>query len=557
MPDLTDHPVQERLAAALGPKFEVAGLLGRGGFAEVYEVLDRQLHRRLAVKVLRPDMAWTQGMLQRFEQEARALARLSHPNILPIHFVGDAEGLVYYAMPFVVGQSLGDILRAETMLPPDRAVAIVRPILLALAHAHQRGMIHRDIKPDNIIIEQETGRPLLVDFGIAKEMDDAVNTTQSGFVVGTPTYMSPEQALGQANVDHRSDLYALGGVLFHMVTGLPPFPGDTSQEVIGKHISQPVPRPAVINDKVPRWLSAVIVKSLAKYPDDRYQSAADMAEALREGMQSGPRPSISTAALVDRIREDDPTAIMPAAEGELPEPDAAYQRRRSGPAAEPARRASDEFRRPSRAGGVLLGFSILVAAVSLVAYFALIPLRFSLRNRLAVPVRVAWSVGGPGAETLVAPGAALTRPLPEDGRIVAGWSLLRSSLTDGGAELGVPLGGTIRSDGPSVLQTLRRRVIADIDRFGTGGERYFAPLITNQTGQPVRVEVNPGLAGPHCDCLVPPGSRIRIGYYQAADESMVKVAATGRYAVYRDISRGIDPASGAVEIVVDSAGLGL
>ncbi|MGH7658280.1 MAG: serine/threonine-protein kinase, partial [Gemmatimonadales bacterium] len=234
------------------------GLVGQGGFAQVFEVWDRDLQRRLAVKVLRPDIAWTASMLERFREEARSLAKLTHPGILPIHFVGAAGDLTWYAMPFVKGQTLGDLLRVQGALGTDRAVSILRPVLDALEYAHRQELVHRDIKPDNVLIEEGTGRILLLDFGIAKQLDRDGGLTQAGVTIGSPLYMSPEQAMGRADIDRRSDIYALGALLYHMVTGTPPFEGSTSEEIVGKHITEPAPRPSAANAEIPAWLSPVI-----------------------------------------------------------------------------------------------------------------------------------------------------------------------------------------------------------------------------------------------------------------------------------------------------------
>src|SRR5256885_14586525 len=194
-------------------------------------------------------------------------------------------------MPFVEGESLADALRRRGPYGTDAALAVAEPVLQALVHAHAQGLVHRDIKPDNVMLEAKTGRALLVDFGIAKLLDpgsgEGSAKTVTGFTVGTVQYMSPEQALGQANIDGRSDLYAFGAMLYQVVTGTPPYDGASSAEIVGKHLADPVPVASDVNAKIPRWLSSVIVKCLAKKPEDRYQNADQVLASLEAGRLSG------------------------------------------------------------------------------------------------------------------------------------------------------------------------------------------------------------------------------------------------------------------------------
>src|SRR5437867_147135 len=501
------------LANALGPKYEVRRVVGSGGFAEVYEVWDKDLERRLAVKVLRPDVAWTAGMIERFQRETRAAARLEHANILPIHFVGDGEGLVYYAMPFVDGMSLGELLKRSGALPPDRALAIIIPILDALDHAHKAGLIHRDIKPDNIMLDTARGRPLLVDFGIARRLDSAAGAglTQTGLVIGTPHYMSPEQALGDPSLGPRSDLYSLGCVLFQMVTGSPPFDGESSQQVVGKHIADPPPAAHDVNPKVPREMSDVILRCLEKQPSDRFQSAGEVIAALESDKQPSTMRSRASAA---------------QAATELLVSGATKQVGAVG-------RSGGRAVKPRRVGWVVLVIVLPVLALGAGAMFFRQP-TLVFQNRLTDMV----AVQAAGEERRILPGGSFELKLERGRRLNLSWQLV--------SRLGVSLGDTIAI--PSPRGTVR---LAATARPTHGA--FFEPLITNETGEPLSITVNAGLAGAQrCGCTIPPGAvRMAIGYYPLFENSTVRADAVagGRSATFRDLGKQVDVSRGTVGLL--------
>jgi hypothetical protein len=499
------------LGKALGPKYEVKRVVGSGGFAEVYEVWDKDLERRLAVKVLRPDVAWTAGMIERFQRETRAAARLEHPNILPIHFVGEGEGLVYYAMPFVDGMSLGELLKRSGALPPDRALAIIIPILDALDHAHKAGLIHRDIKPDNIMLDTARGRPLLVDFGIARRLDSEAGAglTQTGLVIGTPHYMSPEQALGDPNLGPRSDLYSLGCVLFQMVTGSPPFDGESSQQVVGKHIADPPPAASDVNPKVPRELSDVILRCLEKQPSDRFQSAGEVIAALESDKQPSTMRSRASAAQAATELLVSGTRTAPRTAG----------------------RPGGRTAKPRRVGWVILAIALPVLVLGAGALFFRQP-TLVFENRLTDMVAV--QVGG--EERRILPGGSFTLKLERAGRLDLSWQLV--------SRLGVSIADTIRVVHPRGTV----RVVANARP--THGA-FFAPLITNETDRPLAITVNAGLAGAmRCGCTVPPGAvRMAIGYYPLFENSTVRADADGRSATFKDLGPKVDLTRGTVGLL--------
>jgi serine/threonine-protein kinase len=273
----------ERLRAALGPNYELGRLIGRGGYAEVFAVRDLRLKRELALKVLRPDLILTEALAERFRREAEAVAVLHHPNIVPVYDVGEAEGILWLLMPLVQGETVKSLLARERRLP----VAEVRRILLeaseALQTAHEAGVVHRDIKPENLMIDGKTQRVLLMDFGIAKAMDSSIENslTGTGVVIGTPQYMSPEQAIGKHAPDPRSDQYSLAVVGYQMLTGRLPFEGENVREVMARQLlEEATPLSRLVAD-IPSSMSSTIHQALRKESNLRFSSMNAFARSLR------------------------------------------------------------------------------------------------------------------------------------------------------------------------------------------------------------------------------------------------------------------------------------
>ncbi len=281
--------LRDRLQRALGEGFALKGRLGRGGFALVYEAVDERLKRRLAVKVLRAELDEAPGARERFRREAEAVAALRHPNIIPIYSVGEGEGLAFIVMPLIDGGSLADRLAREPRRSADEARRILREAAAGLVAAHRAGIVHRDIKPDNILLDGPDARVVLTDFGIAKALSgEAGRLTQTGAVIGTPHYMSPEQASGDRVIDHRSDLYSLGIVGYQMLAGAVPFNADTVAAVLLRHLTQAPASLASHRPDCPHDLAAAVMRCLAKAPEERFASADDLLRAIDLSGQRAP-----------------------------------------------------------------------------------------------------------------------------------------------------------------------------------------------------------------------------------------------------------------------------
>ncbi|HXF96125.1 MAG TPA: protein kinase [Gemmatimonadales bacterium] len=346
--------LMDRLQRLVAGKYEVRRALGKGGMGVVFLAQDLTLEREVAIKVLPPDISQDPQVIKRFQQEAKTAAKLDHPNIIPIYRVESEGGLNYFVMKYIAGTSLEDVLERRQPLAADYIQRVLWEAACALGHAHQRGVVHRDVKPANIMFDHD-GRVMLTDFGISKALQAASGFTGTGMIIGTPHYMAPEQAKG-APVDGRADQYSLGVVAYRMVTGELPFTGDSVHTILYKHIFEDPPRAA--RTDVPEFVSAAIGRALSKDPDQRFPTMEEFATAVWPE-QPVPAPGKGPGAARPRARvvaADVPTEVTTAPTTPLP---AARPRPGRPPAARPGSRAGWIAGILLLAGGGAAGYLVL------------------------------------------------------------------------------------------------------------------------------------------------------------------------------------------------------
>lgn len=360
----------------LGSRYQLRNQIARGGMTDVFLGHDTLLSRPVAIKRLFPEFATDPSFVERFRREATAAANLSHPNIVAVYDWGSAEGTYYIVMEYIEGHSLAELLRSGGPLAPERAAEIAMDVAEALGFAHSNGLIHRDVKPSNVLLSPD-GQVKVTDFGIAIVAYGGAesNLTQTGAVMGTATYFSPEQAQGKS-LDHRSDLYSLGIVLYEMLCGRPPFTGDTSVAIAYKHVQQAVPSPSSLGVVLPESLEAIAMKLLAKNPEERYPTAKDVIRDLRRYRQgrhqlsSGQRPAGVTPAgpaPPESVPEEprQPQQAPP----QQPPPPAATSGAGQPPAAPPPTPVA--VLEPSSRAGLYTAATVIFIAVAVLVFFVL------------------------------------------------------------------------------------------------------------------------------------------------------------------------------------------
>jgi serine/threonine protein kinase len=382
--------------------YRVVAPLGEGGMAIVYKAYQAGMDRYVALKILPRYFASDPQFSGRFEQEAKVLARLLHPHILPVHDYGEVDGYTYIVMPFVESGTLADLLEGDP-LPLTQIRRIIAQVGDALDYAHSQGVIHRDVKPSNILVDQR-GNCLLTDFGIAKMVEGSIHFTRTGGIVGTPAYMSPEQIQGEG-LDGRSDVYSLGIVLYEMATGRPPYRAETPPAIFVKHLHDPLPPPRTLNPALPEATERVILKALAKKREDRYATAGDMVQALQAAMPDTPHTEVALDEETEAVISRETMVEEPELEGvetellvtptEAPEPaTASVEERpealsvRSARERVPTLRSDVIMRRVTQVLSRPIALRILAAVVILVILgivigFVFRPLTGALDSRLA------------------------------------------------------------------------------------------------------------------------------------------------------------------------------
>jgi eukaryotic-like serine/threonine-protein kinase len=350
--------LQARLQRLVHGKYEIKHLLGKGGMGAVFLAHDLTLEREVAIKVLPPDFSTDPQVIKRFQQEAKTAAKLDHPNIIPIYRVESEDGLNYFVMKYISGTSLEDVLDSKQPLTDDYIQRILWEAACALGHAHSRGVVHRDVKPANIMFDHD-GRVMLTDFGISKALQSASGLTGTGMIIGTPHYMAPEQAKGQP-VDGRADQYALGVVGYRLLAGALPFSGDSVHTILYKHIFEEAPRISALQHTAPKHLTDAIQRALAKEPPQRFPTMEDFATALwpeQPVSASGkgtPRPVIRPGAR-GPVTADTPTEHVASSHAPTtPLPSAVAQRPRPAPP-QPVRKKSSKV-------GVFVVLGLIAAA---------------------------------------------------------------------------------------------------------------------------------------------------------------------------------------------------
>ncbi|MFN2564149.1 MAG: serine/threonine-protein kinase [Gemmatimonadaceae bacterium] len=356
----------DKLRQALAPQYDVERVLGHGGMGMVVRGRDRALDRPVAIKVISPNLDVAPRHRQRFLQEARIVAKLRHPNIVAVYSAGESDGLLYFVMEYVPGESLRDLLTRDRCCDTGRAEAILRDLADALAYAHEQGVVHRDIKPENVLLDHDSGRAMLADFGVAQALtaNGGERLTGPGVVVGSPAYMSPEQAAGDRALDGRSDIYALGLIGYEMLAGEPAFSGPSVVSVLAKQLTEPPPPLAPRAPGTSPAVIAAITRALEKQAEDRWQDASEFARALAgDSPAAPPAPAPEPVGAVPMPEPVAPTAPAHPAPRPLPE------RPRPSPFVGPGR-PPPRAGRARRLASWLTGVSAALLLAAPLAWFA-------------------------------------------------------------------------------------------------------------------------------------------------------------------------------------------